>query len=352
MADIVNSVSLWETRAGPHAEVMKVAYLLYPGFTALDVVGAFQVLAAAPGMESVFVAHEVRAGPRQHRALPGAGHPRGGRRARGRPARRPRQRLHRAHPTTSSSNGSGWCIPRHRGRWRSAPDPSTWPRPVSLLGAEAATHWSAADTLPRYGVTYSDHRLVRAGKVLTSAGASAGIDLALALLDLSHGPAVAQTVQLILEYDPQPPYDAGSPAKAPAEIGELVRAYYAERQAAVSRSSAPASRVSPCPRTTKSRTNRTARTTNDRKTSCSQHVRRTVKASSCTRVVRRSPNGWPESAAVHPWRVVVAWGLILLASMVAIATLIGSAFTSDGSITSNPESARAAQVMARELLPG
>jgi len=96
-----------------------------------------------------------------------------------------------------------------------------------LAGAEAATHWSAAGTLAAFGVTYSDHRLVRAGNVLTSAGASAGIDLALALLDLSHGPAVAQTVQLILEYDPEPPYDAGSPAKAPADIDEEVRAYYA-----------------------------------------------------------------------------------------------------------------------------
>jgi putative drug exporter of the RND superfamily len=58
------------------------------------------------------------------------------------------------------------------------------------------------------------------------------------------------------------------------------------------------------------------------------------------------------TAAVHPWRVVVAWGLILLASMVAIATLIGSAFTSDGSITSDPESARAGQVMAVNVSQG
>src|SRR3954451_10542714 len=52
------------------------------------------------------------------------------------------------------------------------------------------------------------------------------------------------------------------------------------------------------------------------------------------------------TAAVHPWRVVVAWGLVLIASMVAIATLIGSAFTSDGSITSNPDSMRAERVIA------
>ena len=65
--------------------------------------------------------------------------------------------------------------------------------------------------------------------MLTCAGSSAGIDLALTLLGLSHGPAVAQAVQLALEYDPQPPYDAGSPAKAPADIGELVSSYYAQR---------------------------------------------------------------------------------------------------------------------------
>ena len=93
----------------------------------------------------------------------------------------------------------------------------------------AATHWASAQRLTDVGITYSDQRVVRAGKVLTSAGASAGIDLALTLLGLSHGPAVAQAVQLALEYDPQPPYDAGTPAKAPAEIGELVSSYYAQR---------------------------------------------------------------------------------------------------------------------------
>jgi len=205
---------------------MKVAYLLYPGFTALDVVGAFQVLAAAPGMEPLFVAQEV--GPvddstglfpvcASHGVLevreadllvvPGSDWS-------GAPDAQLVDWLRQVHPTTS------WTMAVGTG--------SLFLAAAGLLaGAEAATHWSAAGTLAGFGVTYSDHRLVRAGNVLTSAGASAGIDLALALLDLSHGPAVAQTVQLILEYDPHPPYDAGSPAKAPAEIGEEVRAYYA-----------------------------------------------------------------------------------------------------------------------------
>ena len=75
----------------------------------------------------------------------------------------------------------------------------------ALDGATAATHWASAQRLTDAGVTYSDARVVRAGKVLTSAGATAGIDLALTLLGLSHGPAVAQTVQLTSSTTPDSP---------------------------------------------------------------------------------------------------------------------------------------------------
>jgi transcriptional regulator GlxA family with amidase domain len=98
-----------------------------------------------------------------------------------------------------------------------------------LDGGVAATHWASAQELRRFGVTYSDERVVRHGKIFTAAGSSAGIDMALTLVGLSHGPAVAQAVQLALQHDPQPPFDAGSPATAPAQIGELVHAYYANR---------------------------------------------------------------------------------------------------------------------------
>jgi transcriptional regulator GlxA family with amidase domain len=63
------------------------------------------------------------------------------------------------------------------------------------------------------------------GKVVTAAGVSAGIDLALVLAGRLGGREVAQAIQLGIEYDPQPPFDAGSPQKAPAEIVEAVRAY-------------------------------------------------------------------------------------------------------------------------------
>jgi transcriptional regulator GlxA family with amidase domain len=98
-----------------------------------------------------------------------------------------------------------------------------------LDGAAAATHWAWTSRLTDVGVAYSDQRVVQAGKVLTCAGSSAGLDLALTLLGLSHGPAIAQALQLALEYDPQPPYDAGSRAKAPADKGDLVSRYYAQR---------------------------------------------------------------------------------------------------------------------------
>ena len=98
-----------------------------------------------------------------------------------------------------------------------------------LEGGEAATHWASAEKLGRFSVRYSDQRVVRHGKVITAAGSSAGIDMALTLVGLTHGPAVAQAVQLAIQYDPEPPFDAGSPAKAPTQIGELVRAYYTHR---------------------------------------------------------------------------------------------------------------------------
>jgi transcriptional regulator GlxA family with amidase domain len=74
---------------------------------------------------------------------------------------------------------------------------------------------------------------VEQGKVITAAGVSAGIDMALLLAERIAGPEVAQAIQLGIEYDPQPPFDAGSPAKAPAEIVEAVRAVErAEEEAA------------------------------------------------------------------------------------------------------------------------
>jgi transcriptional regulator GlxA family with amidase domain len=78
--------------------------------------------------------------------------------------------------------------------------------------------------LPALGVTPVQERVVFDGKYVTAAGVSAGIDMALALADRVAGAGTAQAIQLGLEYDPQPPYDAGAPVKAPAEIVAALRA--------------------------------------------------------------------------------------------------------------------------------
>jgi transcriptional regulator GlxA family with amidase domain len=93
-----------------------------------------------------------------------------------------------------------------------------------LDGVEATTHWARADQLERFGAHYTEERVVERGKVITAAGVSSGIDMALTLLDRMYGPAIAQSVQLAIEYDPQPPFDAGSPSKAPPDIVELAKA--------------------------------------------------------------------------------------------------------------------------------
>jgi transcriptional regulator GlxA family with amidase domain len=93
-----------------------------------------------------------------------------------------------------------------------------------LDGVDATTHWAQADQLERLGARYTAQRVVEQGKVITAAGVSSGIDMALTLLDRMYGPTIALSVQLAIEYDPQPPFDAGSPSKAPADVVELAKA--------------------------------------------------------------------------------------------------------------------------------
>jgi transcriptional regulator GlxA family with amidase domain len=93
-----------------------------------------------------------------------------------------------------------------------------------LDGKRATSNWLLLDSLRSYGAEPVGGRWVEDGKVITAAGVTAGIDMALHLVDREVGPEVAQAVQLGIEYDPDPPFDSGSPEKAPKEIVELVRA--------------------------------------------------------------------------------------------------------------------------------
>lgn len=92
-----------------------------------------------------------------------------------------------------------------------------------LDGLEATTHWASMEVLARLGAKPTGRRVVEQGKIVTAAGVSSGIDMALLLAGRIAGETVAQAIQLGIEYDPQPPYDAGSPDKAPADVLALVR---------------------------------------------------------------------------------------------------------------------------------
>jgi cyclohexyl-isocyanide hydratase len=92
-----------------------------------------------------------------------------------------------------------------------------------LRGRRATTHWLAMGELERLGAIPSQERVVWDGNVVTGAGVSAGIDLALALVTALRGPEEAQRIQLSIEYDPQPAFDTGAPAKAPPHLVEQLR---------------------------------------------------------------------------------------------------------------------------------
>lgn len=100
-----------------------------------------------------------------------------------------------------------------------------------LKGLKATTHWLAHDVLKQFGAIPTKERVVRAGKVFTAAGVSSGIDMALTLVAEEFGAEAAQLTQLLIEYDPQPPFDAGSPDKAPSAIVHEAREAFAKLQA-------------------------------------------------------------------------------------------------------------------------
>jgi transcriptional regulator GlxA family with amidase domain len=206
----------------PQPKPVTIAFVLYPGFTALDIIGPFQVLAYIPGHEAVFVA--AQPGPVTDdtgrcqliasTSLDKLTAPDvviiGGGLSTKEPDQPVVQWLRQVHPTTT------WTTSVCTG--------SIYLAAAGILdGQEATTHWAWAGQLERHGVHYTEQRVVEHGKVITAAGVSSGIDMALTLLARMYGPQLAEGLQLALEYDPQPPFDTGSPSKAPAEIVEFVR---------------------------------------------------------------------------------------------------------------------------------
>ncbi|MFG2741963.1 DJ-1/PfpI family protein [Streptomyces chartreusis] len=203
---------------------MQIAMALYDRFTALDIVGPYEALSRLPDAEVAFVAET--AGPVRadtgflaitaDKAL--ADVP------------RPDIVVVPGGPGTFAQIENETFLD-----WlRTADSTSTWTTSVctgSLLlaaaglldGRRATTHWLTLDFLAQYGAEPTGERVVPDGKYVTAAGVSSGIDMGLTLVGKIAGDEHAQAVQLLTEYDPQPPYDAGSPQKAPAHLVEEFR---------------------------------------------------------------------------------------------------------------------------------
>jgi putative intracellular protease/amidase len=203
---------------------MNIAILLYDRFTALDAIGPYEVLSRLPGASLEFVAAESGPVTTDNGMLTIVA----------------KQSIEEASAPdiVLVPGGPGEVAARAGGavlEWlRAVDETSTWTTSVCtgslilasaglLEGKRATSHWTALDELAGLGVEAVSERVVFDGKIVTAAGVSAGIDMALALAGRVAGVPVAQAIQLGLEYGPQPPFDAGSPQKAPAEIVALMR---------------------------------------------------------------------------------------------------------------------------------
>jgi len=203
---------------------MDIAILLFDRLTALDAVGPYEVLSRLPDAKVTFVATEP--GPKRtdtgalallaDAAL--ADHP------------RPDIVLVPGGPGQVEAERDDEVL-----SWlRTAHETTTWTTSVCtgslvlgaaglLVGKRATTYWLALESLAEHGAIPTDERVVIDGKVVTAAGVSSGIDMALTLAREIGGPDLAQLLQLGIEYDPQPPYDSGSAAKAPDHISSFFR---------------------------------------------------------------------------------------------------------------------------------
>jgi transcriptional regulator GlxA family with amidase domain len=202
-----------------------VAIPIFDRFTALDAVGPYEVLSRMPGARVRFVSHE--AGPV---------------RAETRMLALVAEARFEDVPSPEVLVVPGGIGTRALVRderlldWiRAVHETSTWTTSVctgSLLlaaaglldGRDAATHWNARAELAALGACPAARRVVEEGKIVTAAGVSAGIDMALTLAARIAGDDVARAIQLEIEYDPRPPFDAGSPEAAGEAIVALVHA--------------------------------------------------------------------------------------------------------------------------------
>jgi transcriptional regulator GlxA family with amidase domain len=200
---------------------MKIAYVLYPDFTALDLIGPYEVISRWPDAEVHFLARSLDP-VRCDRGLTVM------------PTDTP-QAL--PDPDLIVVPGSEKPLPVMDDHvlvdWlREAAPHCQWTASVCtgaglyaaaglLDGKKTTTHWGFRDNLRAMGIEVVGDRVVWQGNHISGAGVSAGIDMALALTERVHGRELAQSLQLAIEYDPQPPFDSGSPNKADASTLRL-----------------------------------------------------------------------------------------------------------------------------------
>jgi cyclohexyl-isocyanide hydratase len=101
-----------------------------------------------------------------------------------------------------------------------------------LKGKRATTHWAYTDLLANVGATFEKSRIVWDGNLVTAGGVTSGIDFALRMVAAIAGDDVAQTIQLGIEYDPDPPFASGSPDRAAEPIRTRVEARFADAREA------------------------------------------------------------------------------------------------------------------------
>lgn len=213
---------------------MRLAAFIFDGITTLDVIGPLQVLSRVPGLSITMVGKT--AGPVTDRDIP--------------------LQLVADSSIADVTEADILLVPGGLGTralvkdeevlgWiRRIDAKSRWTTSVctgSLLlaaagviaGRRSTTHWAAADMLNSLGAKFTTERVVEDGKYIMAAGVSSGIDMGLTLAARLADENTAKTIQLFIEYDPQPPFDSGSLAKASPEVRELAKAALAKSAAAL-----------------------------------------------------------------------------------------------------------------------
>jgi len=202
---------------------MRIAILIFDGLTALDAIGPYEVLSRLPEAEVTFVGAAVGSIRTDTGALG----------------------LQVDATIEEVPSPEVFLVPGGKGNrplladervldWvRSAHETSAWTTSVCtgslvlgaagvLEGKRATSHWAYRDRLAEFGATPVAERVAQDGKIMTAAGVAAGIDMALTLAARIAGDEIAKAIQLGIEYDPDPPFDTGSPEKAGPGLVDLI----------------------------------------------------------------------------------------------------------------------------------